>query len=88
MQVQISLSEQEAIQRPVTTNVEAYTDYLQARADFAQYFMSSQLDSLEKGKSLLVHAISLDKNFADAYALQAELESLEAANLPRMPVPI
>jgi len=80
MQVQISLSEQQAIQRPVTTNVEAYTDYLQARADFAQYFMSSQLDSLEKGKSLLVHAISLDKNFADAYALQAELESLEAAN--------
>jgi serine/threonine protein kinase/tetratricopeptide (TPR) repeat protein len=80
MQVQISLGEQQAIQRPVTTNVEAYTDYLQARADFAQYFVSSQLDSLEKAKSLLVHAISLDQNFADAYALLAELESFEAAN--------
>jgi TolB-like protein len=80
MQVQISLGEQQAIQRPVTTNVEAYTDYLQARADFAQYFVSSQLDSLEKAKSLLLHAISLDKNFADAYALLAELESFEAAN--------
>ena len=80
MQVQISPTEQKAIQRPVTTNVEAYTDYLEARAEFAQYFVSSQLDSLEKAKGLLVHTISLDKNFADAYALLAELESFEAAN--------
>ena len=80
MQVQISPTEQKAIERPVTTNVEAYTDYLQARADFAQYLVSSQLDSLEKARSLLSHAISLDKDFADAYALLAELESFEAAN--------
>jgi eukaryotic-like serine/threonine-protein kinase len=80
MQVQVSPTEQKAIERPVTSNVEAYTDYLQARADFAQYFVSSQLDSLEKARTLLSHAISLDKNFADAYALLGELESFEAAN--------
>ena len=80
MQIQVSPTEQKAIERPVTSNVEAYTDYLQARADFAQYFVSSQLDSLEKARTLLSHAISVDKNFADAYALLAELESFEAAN--------
>jgi TolB-like protein/Flp pilus assembly protein TadD len=80
LQIQISPTEQKAIQQPVTASVAAYTDYLQARADFAQYFVSSQLDSLEKAKSLLLHATSLDKNFADAYALLAELYSFQAAN--------
>ena len=80
MQIQVSPTEQKAIQRPVTTNVEAYTDYLQARADFAQYFVSSQVESLEKAKSLLSHAISLDKNFADAHALLAEIYSFQGTN--------
>ncbi len=80
LQIQISPTEQRAIQQAATTSVEAYTDYLQARADFAQYFVSSQLESIEKAKSLLLHAISLDKNFADAYALLAEVYSFQGAN--------
>ena len=80
MQIQVSPTEQKAIQRPVTTNVEAYTDYLQARADFAQYFVSSQVESLEKAKSLLSHAISLDASFADAHALLAEIYSFQGTN--------
>lgn len=80
LQIQISPTEQKAIEQPVTTSVAAYTDYLQARADFAQYFVSSQLESIEKAKSLLLHAISLDKNFCDAYALLAEVYSFQGAN--------
>jgi len=80
MQVQVSPLEQRAIARPVTGNVGAYTNYLEARADFAEYLMTSQLNSLEKAKSLLQQAISLDKNFADAYALMAELEAFQSAN--------
>src|SRR5579862_7561744 len=80
LQIQISPTEQKAIQQAATTSVAAYTDYLQARADFAQYFVNSQLDSLEKAKSLLLHATSLDKNFADAYAVLAQLYSFQAAN--------
>ena len=80
LQIQISPTEQKAIQQAATTSVAAYTDYLQARADFAEYFVNSQLDSLEKAKNLLLHAISLDKNFTDAYALLGELYSFQAAN--------
>jgi Flp pilus assembly protein TadD len=42
--------------------------------------MNSQLASLEAGKRLLLHAISIDKNFADAYALLGEFQSFQAAN--------
>jgi serine/threonine protein kinase/lipopolysaccharide biosynthesis regulator YciM len=80
LQVQTSPSEQKAIQQPVTTSVEAYNDYLQARYYLSQYFADAQQDSLEKGQALALHAISLDKNFADAYALLAELYGYQSAN--------
>ncbi len=80
LQVQISSTEQKAIQQPVTTNVEAYNDYLHARFYLNEYFTKSGVDSLEKGQQLLLHAISLDKNFADAYALLGEFYSLQSAN--------
>ena len=80
LQIQISPTEQKAIQQPVTTSVEAYNDYLQARFYLNQYLENSQLASIEEGKRVLLHAISIDKNFADAYALLGEFQSFQAAN--------
>jgi tetratricopeptide (TPR) repeat protein len=80
LQIEISPTEQKSIQQPTTTNVDAYNDYLQARFYFNEYFVRSQLDSIEKGKRLLLHAISLDTNFGDAYALLAEFYVFQGAN--------
>jgi tetratricopeptide (TPR) repeat protein len=67
----------------VTTSVDAYNDYLQARFYFNEYLVNSRLDSMEKGERLLLRAISLDKNFGDAYALLAEFYSFQGANFTR-----
>ena len=80
LQVQISPTEQKTIHQRPTNNVDAYNDYLQARFHFNEYLMYSQLDSLEKGERLLLDAISIDPNFAEAYALLAELYGFQAAN--------
>ncbi len=42
-----------------------------------------RLDSIEQGKRLLSHAISLDKNFADAYALLASSMGIKLQTSPR-----
>jgi serine/threonine protein kinase/Flp pilus assembly protein TadD len=83
LQIEVSPAEQKSIQQPVTTSVDAYNDYLQARFHFNEYLVYSRLDSLEKGERLLLHAISLDKNFADAYALLAEFYSFQGANFAK-----
>ncbi len=80
LKIEISPTEQKSIQQPLTTSVDAYNDYLQARFYRTEYFVQSRLDSVDNGERLLLHAISLDKNFADAYALLAEFYSLQAAN--------
>jgi eukaryotic-like serine/threonine-protein kinase len=80
LQIEISPTEQRSIQQPVTSNVDAYNDYLQARFYLNEYFVHSGFESLETGKRLLTHAISLDQNFADAHALLAEMNSMEGAN--------
>jgi eukaryotic-like serine/threonine-protein kinase len=80
LQIQISPTEQKSIQQPVTTSVDAYNEYLQARFYLNEYLMHSRVESLENGQRLLLHAISLDKNFADAYALLAELYGFQSAN--------
>src|ERR1700728_3087648 len=80
LRVEISPTEQKSIQQPATTNVDAYNDYLQARFYLNEYFVHSGLDSIEQGKRLLLHAISLDKNFADAYAVLAQFYGYQAAN--------
>jgi serine/threonine protein kinase/tetratricopeptide (TPR) repeat protein len=80
LQIQISPTEQKAIQQPVTASVEAYNDYVQARFYMNEYLVNSQQASIEEGKRLLLHAISIDKNFADAYALLGEFQSFQAAN--------
>jgi serine/threonine protein kinase len=80
LRVEISPTEQKSIQQLPTTSVEAYNDYLQARFQLNEYLVHSRLEDIEKGTQLLLRAIALDKNFADAYALLAELYSLEGAN--------
>jgi TolB-like protein/tetratricopeptide (TPR) repeat protein len=80
LKIEISPDEQKSIQQPVTTSVDAYNDYLQARFYLNDYLVHSSLESLESGERLLNHAISLDKNFADAYALLGAFYSLQSAN--------
>ncbi len=80
LQVEISPMEHKMMQQPVTTNVDAYNDYLQARFYMNEYLQYSRLDSLEKGRRLAQQAISLDKNFADAWALLGNLYALQATN--------
>ena len=80
LQVQTSPAEQSSMQQAPTSNVEAYNDYLQARFYINEYWITSQFESLEKGKRLLSNAIALDKNFASAYALLAHFQAMEAAN--------
>ena len=80
LRIEISPTEQKSIQQPVTTSVDAYNDCLQSRFYRNEYFEHSHLDSIEKGRHLLLHAISLDPDFADAYALLAEFYSLQAVN--------
>jgi serine/threonine protein kinase/tetratricopeptide (TPR) repeat protein len=80
LRVEISPTERKSIEQPATANIDAYNDYLQARFYENEYFVHSRLDSIEQGKRLLSHAISLDRNFADAYALLAEFYAYQAAN--------
>jgi serine/threonine protein kinase/tetratricopeptide (TPR) repeat protein len=80
LQIEISPTEQKSMQQPVTTNVEAYNDYLQARFYMNEYLLYSRLDSIEQGERRLLHAISLDRNFGDAYALLAQFYSFQGAN--------
>ena len=80
LQVQISPAEQKAIQQPTTTSVDAYNDYLQARFYQSEYMMHSRLESMVKAERLLLDAISLDKNFADAYAALGEIYAFQGAN--------
>ncbi len=80
LRVETSPTEEKSIQQPATANIDAYNDYLQARFYENEYFVHSRLESLERGKSLLSHAIALDKSFADAYALLAQFYDYQAAN--------
>ncbi len=80
LRVETSPMEQKSIQQPATASVDAYNDYLQARFYENEYLVHSRLESIAQGKSLLAHAISLDKNFADAYALLAQFYDYQAAN--------
>jgi serine/threonine protein kinase/tetratricopeptide (TPR) repeat protein len=80
LQIEISPTEQKSIQQPTTTSVDAYNDYLQARYYLDEYFVHSRLQSIADGERLLLHAISLDKDFVDAHALLAQFYSLQGAN--------
>ena len=80
LKVEISPAEQKAIQQLPTTNVEAYNEYLQARSFFNQYLVESRFDLLHKGQKAALHATELDPNFADAFAVLAQLYAFEGSN--------
>jgi eukaryotic-like serine/threonine-protein kinase len=80
LQVQVSPDEHKSMMQPTTTNVDAYNDYLQARFYMNEYLVHAKVESLEKGQALLHHAVGLDPNFADAWALLANLYMLQGAN--------
>lgn len=80
LRVQISPAEQKSMQQPLTSSIEAYNDYLQARFFMNQYFQDSQLQTLQSGEQLLLKATSLDSNFSDAYALLGQLYMLHGTN--------
>jgi eukaryotic-like serine/threonine-protein kinase len=80
LQIQISPAEQKSIEQQITTNVDAYNDYLQARFYLNQYFANSRLESLDNGKRLALQALALDKDFAEAYSLLAEFYTVQSAN--------
>ena len=80
LRVEISPIERKALEQPATANIDAYNDYLQARFYLNEYLVYSRLDSIEHGKRLLSHAISLDNNFADAYALLAQFYGYQSMN--------
>ncbi len=80
LKVEISPAEQKAIEKMPTTNVEAYNQYLQARSLFNQYLVESRFDLLHKGQQAALRATELDPNFADAFAVLAQLYAFESAN--------
>ena len=80
--IQVSPAEQSSLQQPATSVPEAYNDYLQARFYRNEYFILSDLDTIRKAQSFAQRAISLDPNFADAYALLAFLYNIESMNFP------
>lgn len=82
LQVQLTPTEQQAIAQPATANVDAYNDYLQGRFYLNEYMVNSRLETIEKGEKLILQATSLDRNFADAYAVLADLYLLRSANFP------
>ena len=80
LKVEISPAEQKAIEQRPTTNVEAYNEYLAARSFFNQYLVESRFDLLHKGQKAALHATELDPNFADAFAVLAQLYAFEGTN--------
>ena len=80
LKVEISPSEQKAIEQRPTNNVDAYNQYLEARSYFNQYLVESKFDLLHKGQKAALQATQLDLNFADAFAVLAQLYAFEGAN--------
>jgi serine/threonine protein kinase/tetratricopeptide (TPR) repeat protein len=83
LRVEITGKEQEDLQAPLTSSPQAYSLYLQARFFRNEYFMTSQLDSLQRGQKVLEDAVSKDPSFAEAYALLSSIHSMESANFPQ-----
>ena len=80
LKIEISPTEQKSIQQIATSNVDAYNNYLQARFLLNQYYVDSSLNSILQAEKLLQEAVSLDKNFGEAYALLADLYGMQSAN--------
>jgi TolB-like protein/Tfp pilus assembly protein PilF/predicted Ser/Thr protein kinase len=80
LRVQVSGSEQQALDAPLTSSPQAYNFYLQARFFRNEYFMTSQLESLHRGEQAAQQAVERDASFSEAHALLSDLYAMEAAN--------
>jgi eukaryotic-like serine/threonine-protein kinase len=80
LSVQLSGSEQESLKSRSTNSVEAYNALLQARADWNEYFTTSQLAALRRAQDMAQHAVDADPGFVDAFALLGMSYALEATN--------
>jgi len=80
LRVQVSGNEQQALDAPLTASPQAYSYYLQARFFRNEYFMRSQLESIHRGEQAAQQAVEHDPSFSEAYALLADLYSMESAN--------
>jgi DNA-binding winged helix-turn-helix (wHTH) protein/TolB-like protein/Flp pilus assembly protein TadD len=80
LRVEVSGRERDLLASVPTSSTEAYSLYLLGRAFKNQYFLRSQLDSLDRGEEALHQAVAADASFGDAYALLGLLYGLESAN--------
>ncbi len=80
LSVQMSGAEQQALAAPLTSSAEAYNFYLEGLSLRNQYFVDSRRESLHQARDLARRAIAKDANFAEAYALLANVLTNESAN--------
>ena len=80
MSVQLSNAEQESLKTSSTNSPEAYNLLLQGRAYWADYFVTSKLDSPKNAARMAQLAIDKDSTFVDAYALLAQAYNIQAIN--------
>ena len=80
LSVQLSEAEQATLKTSSTQSAEAYNLLLQARAYYADYYVSSRREPLQNAQRSAQRAIEKDPAFVDAYSLLAEAYTLEATN--------
>jgi TolB-like protein/predicted Ser/Thr protein kinase len=80
LSVQLSGAEQTTLESQSTQSEEAYNLLLQTRAFWADYFMNSNIDTIQSAVRLGEKAIAKDPNYVAAYSLLAQIYALEAAN--------
>jgi len=80
LSVQLSGAEQATLKTSSTQSAEAYNLLLQARAYYADYYVSSRREPLQNAQRSAQRAIEKDPAFVDAYSLLAEAYTLEATN--------
>ena len=80
LSVQLTGQEEQSLKTATTDSSEAYELLLRGRADWTDYFVNSQRESLHRCQQECLRAIDKDPNFVDAFALLAQAYSLEATN--------
>jgi serine/threonine-protein kinase len=80
LSVRLSGAEQATLETSSTQSAEAYNLLLQARAYYADYYVSSRREPLQNAQRTAQRAIEKDPAFVDAFSLLAEAYVLEATN--------
>ena len=83
LRLQVSRTELESLETPITKSREAHDLYVRARFHWTEYSVRSIRSSLQEGQRLLTQALELDPGFAHAHALLSLLFEIEHANFPQ-----